>query len=410
MSIVEAASRLGWSTFWTRNRVLALTIVVVAGIAAYDHALWSMVDLQVYEHGAAELLTGGGLYATGPGLPFTYPPFAAWVFSPLVMLGPVCSIACMIVVSLLCYACFSWVCARQLGLESSRWLILALLGLIFEPVLHTIGLGQVNLVLAAMIVVDCLVLPPKYRGYLLGIAVGIKLTPAVFVLYFLLRRDFAAIRRCAVSLLATVLLGWVVDPADSVLFWGKLFYNPGHVGRVGYPYNQGIYGMLARLGDTAHPSMLFFAGLVVLTLAFTVVAARRQVRGGHDLAALLCVAVCGLLLSPISWTHHWVWLVPATWVLALNRRWGGAALLAGVAIVEPLRYVPTPKFLPHLHDTWWQSLVSLSYTAAGACFLGLMLTVGPVSRELGKHQAGRAPLHERPARYGYTASSYASCR
>jgi len=52
----------------------------------------------------------------------------------------------------------------------------------------------------ALVALDCLVAKPKWpRGMLIGVAAAIKLTPAVFVLFFLLRRDYRSAVTAAVS-------------------------------------------------------------------------------------------------------------------------------------------------------------------------------------------------------------------
>jgi alpha-1,2-mannosyltransferase len=353
-----------------------VALVVVTGLvclnAGYQHTLWTMLDLAVYRLAGTHLAHGVSIYSPTPGLPFTYPPFAAMLFVPLAAVGIGLGQGLMLVLSALCYVGFCWVCGRRSGLSTRvNWLVV-LLGLGFEPVLHTFGLGQINLLLGLLVVVDCLLVSDKWRGLLVGVAVGIKLTPLVFVLYFVLRRDGRAVVRVLVGLGVSVALAWAVAPHDSRLYWGRLFYDPGHVGRVGYPFNQGIFGVLARFTHSAHPPLLWYGALALGTAALTAYGARRQLAAGNQVAGLVTVATCGLLLSPVSWTHHWIWLLPASWLLAQAGHLVTALFVAAVPVMEPLRYIPTPTDLTQLHLTWWQSGLSLSYTVAGLAVLAAM--------------------------------------
>lgn len=354
-----------------RPWLLGATLVVAANML-YQHALWSMVDFAVYRLGGHHLATGEPLYRAGGALPFTYPPFAAVLFDPLARMSVDVGQVLMIVLSTGCYLGFVLVCAHESGLSRSATWMALVGGLLYEPVLHTLGLGQVNLLLGLLIALDCLVVSPRWRGLLVGLAIGIKLTPLVFVLFFVLQRDVRAIGRAALGFTFTLLLAWALDPADSRLFWTKLFYDPGHVGRVGYPYNQGVYGALARALHTMSPSFVLYAGCAALLSGLAAYAAHMQLRRANRLGALVAVAVLGLLVSPVSWTHHWIWLLPAGWLLVGARRFVAAAFVIAVPVVSPLRYIPTPKNLSDLHLVWWQTALSLSYTLAGLVVLVVM--------------------------------------
>lgn len=345
---------------------------------AYRHQLVTMIDLQVYQRGAGELLNGQPLYAVHPGeLPFTYPPFPAILFVPLYFFGLIPAAILFTLVSLACYAVFAVVCARSLGLSWPATAFGSVVGLMFEPILHTLGLGQINLVLAVLIVVDCLVMPARQRGILLGIAVGIKLTPGIFVLYFALKRDVPAMLRCAASFAGTVVVSGLISPNDTFQYWTKLFYNPDHIGKeVSYVANQSIFGDLCRLVSSLHPPTWLYAGLVVISLGLATLAARRQLRAGHELAALVCIAVGGLLISPVSWSHHWIWLVPAVWVLAVHRRWWSLAFVISVPIVSPIPASPTYDQLRFAYP-WWVIGFCMTYAAAGLWFLIVMLRSTP---------------------------------
>lgn len=358
----------------SKGRRLALLMaglfVVADGI--YQYPLWSMVDFAVYRLGGVHVLHGTALYGPTRGLPFTYPPFAAVLFVPLALLGTGVGQAVMLVLSATCYVGFVLVCACRSGLSWWSTGLAGVLGLAFEPVLHTMGLGQVNLVLGLMVVVDCLVVSDRWRGLLVGVAIGVKLTPVIFLLYFAVQRDSKAIVRGGASAALTIAVAWLIDSRDSMRYWTELFYNPDHVGRVAYPFNQSVFGALARFSHTTTPSRAAYLSISAMVLILALVACSRTLSLGDEVGALVSVAVGGLLISPISWTHHWIWLLPAGWVLLSAGRPVLAALVTAVPIIAPLRYIPTPKEIAQLDLNWFQSCVALTYTAAGLCFLVAM--------------------------------------
>jgi alpha-1,2-mannosyltransferase len=203
-----------------------------------------------------------------------------------------------------------------------------------EPVLQTIEFGQINLLLMALVAVDCLAVRPRWpRGLLIGIAAAIKLTPAVFLLYFLLRRDVRAAITVVVSGAVATLVGFLVAPAESWKFW---LDNPA-AGVSGSPFftNQTFQAVLVRAGIDGTTGricwLLLSAGL--LYLAWPVI------RRAPAPLALVATAGVGLLVSPTSWSHHWVWVAPALLVAAATAwrirspGWAAAAVAMGAVFV-----------------------------------------------------------------------------
>lgn len=345
---------------------------LVAAVWVLRGGAWMSSDLAVYRTGGSHLLHGLSLYAAWPGLPFTYPPFAALLLAPLAVVPSVLATVLWVLVSWVAYLGFAGVLLSRLGLRG-RWLALALLaGLGFEPVWHTVALGQINLVLGLLVVLDTVVAPARWRGFGVGIAAGIKLTPAIFVLYFALRREWWAMTRAAVGLAVTMAASAVVAPQDAWNYWTRLFYAADRIPGVEYVNNQSLHAVLIRATHELHPPLVLGAVADVLALALTALAAHRQLRRGHDVAALVAVAVGGLLVSPVSWTHHWIWLIPAAGVLLTQRRYVAAVLVTATAVVAPMRFLP--KTLGReLHYVWWQELICAAYVLAGVAYLLLML-------------------------------------
>ncbi|MCP3804830.1 glycosyltransferase 87 family protein [Allokutzneria sp. A3M-2-11 16] len=316
-------------------------------------------DLEIYRAGGDAWLRGLRLYETGfpylptgMHLPFTYPPFAAILFSPLALVPlPTAAVA----TSVLTVAALIATCAltaRHHGLRVPSALAVgagaAAIMVLSEPMVITLILGQVNAVLMLLVVADCL-LPrtPWPRGLLIGIAAAIKLTPAAFLLYFLVARQWRPMRTAALTFLAATLTALVLAPQDSLRYWfGTLL----HTDRIGTPHfytNQSLRALLGRLGLPDTVLFPLWITCAAATAAVAYVAARRLRARGHDLAALLVVAIAGLLCSPVSWSNHWVWVAPALVGGALAARRPGnrcMAALAGTAVLVlflgPHQYVP----------------------------------------------------------------------
>jgi alpha-1,2-mannosyltransferase len=305
---------------------------------------WGFVDLAVYCYGAQGVLDGAHLYALRfPGaLAFTYPPIAAMLFLPLTIvrmavLEPVVTAGSIVLlpVTLGCTLRLApvrdWLSREQ----AIRVALLASAAAIWlEPVWTTLGYGQIDVLIAALILYD-LSRPDgaRWKGVGIGLATGLKLTPGAFAVYLLLTRRY---RAAAVSLgvfAATVAVGFLALPGDSREYWAGAFADPSRVGRIENAANQSLRGAYARLLHTLNvqPWWLCTAALVgVLGMALAVRAGRR----GDDAQGFSLCALSALLVSPISWSHHWILAVPALLLFALGAwRTGSRARLSAVAAV-----------------------------------------------------------------------------
>jgi alpha-1,2-mannosyltransferase len=327
------------------------------------------VDLDVYIRGAAAVIRNEPLYSVSVhGLPFTYPPFAAVLYVPLELLGAVGAGWVLTVASVGCYVVVIVVCARRLRMNLAIAAVIGLAGLAFEPFLRTILLGQINLVLLALVVVDALVVPARYRGMLIGLAAGIKILPGAIIFFLVLKREWGAVGRAVAAFAVTVAVGAVFAPHDSWLFWKGGFINLSRWGpenMIGGD-NQSLSAAFMRLSHDISPStilvLLMSAGVMGLG------AAKRQIETGNDVNGLVCIAFASLLASPISWTHHWVWAVPALLVLVQSRRRVAAAVLGAVFVTGPMWLAPRGHFA-ELRDNWWQAAACVSYVGVGLAYL-----------------------------------------
>jgi alpha-1,2-mannosyltransferase len=115
----------------------------------------------------------------------------------------------------------------------------------------------------------------------------------------------------------TVLLGFVILPGDSGKWWFHgLFFQGGRTGFTGWAGNQSLDGLITRLSGSINGAKPTWIAVAVLVAAIGVTAAALLDRKGHPVPGLLMAALTGLLVSPISWDHHWVWIAPGALVAA----------------------------------------------------------------------------------------------
>ncbi len=296
-------------------------LTVVATASALALGSWvalrgNHIDYDVYIRAGQRVLGSQALYDTHGELPFTYPPFAALlavVFAQAPVLG-------LVALSLLTMGAAVWSTARVLseaGWRPEPVALVVALAVASEPVLRGLQLGQVNGLVIGLVLADVLLLPPQWRGVLVGLAAGIKLTPLVLLLHFGVRREWAAAARCLAAFGATAVVGLLVLPSDSVRFWSGVFADPHRVGDPGFVDNQSLRGLVERL-DLPSPTLLWLGASVVALVAGGAVI--RWVRGADPVQSVLVCLLVGLLVSPISWSHHWIVLPALSALLVVRAR------------------------------------------------------------------------------------------
>ena len=371
-------------------------LLQVMGLAALGYAVWRLVghtpyriDIDVYRMGGQAWLDGRPLYDDGVefhtpiglNLPFTYPPLAAIVFCPFAWLGMPAASVTITLITLALLVVSTMIVLTRLDVWSTarvvpgpawlrRWwltaLIVAAAAIWLEPIKSNFAFGQINVVLMTLVIADCVPRrTPWPRGLLLGLGIALKLTPAVFLLYFLLNRDKRAMLTALASFVAATLAGFVLAWHDSWQYWSDTIRDTDRIGAASLNTNQNVAGTLARLGLSEHARFLPWVAACLLVLALTVWAARRMLRAGEPTLAVICIALFGLVVSPVSWSHHWVWMLPTvvvTAVLAWRHRNAALAVIsaAGIALM-----VWTPiDLLPKHHElgaVWWRQLAGVSY-------------------------------------------------
>jgi alpha-1,2-mannosyltransferase len=360
---------------WAADRRLLIAGAVAFAIAAACYCTFALthpldrwlapVDLQVYRLGGdvvGQLAPGyhAGLAAPlydwpGHGLQFTYTPFAAIVFTVLAL--PPWTVVKMVflAVNILAFLLTIWATMGGLGYRATltRAGGTLLLGAVLfwtEPVQRTIYLGQVELVLMALIMWDmCQSDRRWWKGAGIGIAAGIKLIPLIFIPYLLLTRRYRQAAVAAGTFAVTVALGFAIRPADSGAWWlHGLFAKGSRTGFLGWEGNQSLQALITRLSGSIAGGQPIWLAAAAVTLVIGLLSAAALTRAGHDVAGVLTCALTALLVSPVSWDHHWVWIVPGvTAVACYGLRAGGAlrwTCLAGAALVTGL-FGAWPGFL-----------------------------------------------------------------
>jgi Glycosyltransferase family 87 len=388
--------------------VLGLEVAAVIGFAVGYNAL----DFRIYMWGGHAVLHDTRLYMDlAYGHWFTYSPFAAVVFVPIAAQPLTAARVGWDLASLAALAYSLVLIGKLAGYRPSRLAVagLAAAAMALDPVYQTLFLGQINLILLALILTDVWrVSRGRAAGLGVGVAAAIKLTPAIFIVVFLLAGKTKSAVAGAATFLGCGLIGLAVAPGASRQYWEHLFYDTG---RVGAPYisNQSPYAAAIRIaGGAAHVGAWYLVipvALAAVGLAAATVLARGDdpprpprggmargddpprpprgvlARGGDWLGAAAVTGCTGLLVSPISWAHHWVWILPALAVLVRSGHRVAAVLGYLLFAVAPFWYTPHSGGPREYGFHWLVTLVANCYLIAGLAFLGYMAytayTAGP---------------------------------
>jgi alpha-1,2-mannosyltransferase len=386
-----------------RPFTLAPQMLWIIGIASAAllaiYSLWYSanepeMDFQVYRMGGRHTF-GPGLYSSqievlGRHLSFTYPPLAALLFWPIshlsVFAGQVLWDA-LNLAALVALIAVSIAAARSRRLASSDWrtalTLLLPVALLLYPVRSDLALGQINIVLILMIVAD-LTTGLSWRshsfphGVLVGLAAAVKLTPLVFIPYLVVSRQWRAVRDTTLTFVLVTGALFAVSSQASWMYFTKDAFDVKRVGNSLTNGNQALHSAIIR----AHlaPSPVLFNLIEAVVFCGGVAIAAMAYRRSSPLLAVLVCAATGLLLSPISWLHHYVWIVPALiWLtVGTDRPARGAlwALLAGLTFM-----VAPPNSAGGSGPLWF--VRDDAYVVATLVFIGLVGVMLWTRRERG---------------------------
>ncbi|MEU5945710.1 glycosyltransferase family 87 protein [Micromonospora sp. NPDC047465] len=325
---------------------LAVAVAAFLSVAAVRHGFF---DLKVY-YGALTwwVHDGGEIYdflKPGTQYGFTYPPFAALVMLPMAYLPWSAAIVVSVAASVVVTAVLFWWLVDPISRRAgwTRWFALAValcLAAAYEPMRETVNFGQVNMLLLFLVAVDLLRLLPagnRWAGVGIGLATAIKLTPGIFIVYLLVTRRWRAAVASMAAAAGATLLAAALFPDASREFWTEALWNTGRVGELAFVSNQSLRGVVARL-NPEHPSTLAWLALVLATLVLWAWRSRAAVAAGDEATGLALTGAVMCLVSPVTWVHHLVWLLPALILLVDNGMAAPAAgrrrrVLLGAAIV-----------------------------------------------------------------------------
>jgi alpha-1,2-mannosyltransferase len=326
----------------TRPRSGAREFLLASAIAAAVAIPWVgwrlrnlgvPIDFAVYRAGGLHIVQGIDLYVrqssnmaiTGFGRSyllhstFSYPPFSALTFVPLAAVPAWVGALLWELGSLTALVALVGISFRRL-LDRARhrslaWGAISAVAIVTTPVTDTLFFGQINLFIVLLIVADWTG-TERWRGVRTGVAAAMKLTPLLFFVLFLVTKQWRAAIRATATFAAAAALAWIVLPGASWAYWTDPSLALRRVGGIETSANQSLHGMFATLGLP----MWWLPVAIVGVAAAGLVAARRRYLAGDGLAAVCCVGLVTLLVSPVSWVHHGVWIVPVIGVVVGDGR------------------------------------------------------------------------------------------
>jgi alpha-1,2-mannosyltransferase len=399
---------------WRLLGVAVFATVAVPNIryylVGYPQEHWQ-VDLEVYREGARSLLLGREVYdwlTGGPQwLPFTYPPLAALLGLPLLLV--------------------SFHAAGWMWTAIQLWLLWFSVGVAFRPFLQRFGVrrwpvqgvvagallytlpvsdgirfGQVNAVIVALCLVD-LARPGRGRwprGSMVAIAAALKLTPGVFWVHWAVARRWRTLA-CSVSIAAAATaLTAMVLPSASAAYWTDALLDPGRLGPNTGTSNQSLRGVLLRLGPPAGPALTltWLALLAVVGAAGFALSARLD-RLGEPVAVVAAVGMLAVLLSPVSWIHHLHWGIVVIGAVLGDGRQRRRVATAGAGTVW--LWLRLPWWGAHMVvlggvPRWVARLMQNSYTLFALVALVALWLLVARGRSIDAERAPQGPLAGQP--------------
>lgn len=330
--VADAQRTRGWAVALA-CAVPAVAVAVLLwwlAVSSRDPSL--LEDLHIYRGAVLLALSGGSLYDYMGVGPFTYPPFAAVVLEPFARLPQewldavwtvgtfgVAALLCVVLVARLPRDASTWLgerpgVARLAGLAS-----VATIAMITSwPMVINLWLGQISAALTLIVLLDVAgVVPRRFQGALTGIAAAVKLTPLIFIPYFLVTRQWRQAVITSASFAVATGIGFLVHPQDSVAYWTSKIMETSRVGELGVARNHSLLGLLTRwdLGDPLTRGI--WLGVGALAVLAALYRAREHFLRGQLVAATVVIGCASLVVSPFSWPHHLVWIVLAgLWLLA----------------------------------------------------------------------------------------------
>ncbi|MFD2765544.1 glycosyltransferase 87 family protein [Micromonospora eburnea] len=374
----------------------ALALAVIAEAIFTRDPYWALrwtVDLKVYLASGEAVRNGTSLYDVaiqnpmyGP-MPYLYPPLTAILFFVPLSLLPIGAASLVWnTASLIALGAVAWLSLGIAGVRTPRTrAVLTLLVLFLAtwllPVRIQLIAGQINMFLLLLVLLDFRGYTGRWRGVGIGVAAGLKVTPLIFIGYLVVTRQWRAAGTAVAAFLGTVLIGFVMLPGDAARYWGGLVLHSSRAGGVWDTPNQSLAGALAR-GVSSTQFAHWWLGALAVVAVFGLAVARYAHRQGSDFLGFSAAAITGLLVSPVSWEHHWVYVIPLLiWLAVRAYRTRSAGLATATAVLVAVFSVrvfsllgiqespPAPMAL-----AGWEQVIAAMFPLAGL----LLLLVGPL--------------------------------
>ncbi|GIG86231.1 glycosyltransferase family 87 protein [Plantactinospora endophytica] len=313
----------------------ARQIIVVVLVAAAVPLLYlastphDFFDLKIYMSAMRWWADGNPLYDYAQPDPvqqelfFTYPPFTALLLRPFAGLRIGVTVVLFTALTVLALLVTTWWLVSSVAdrYGVSRWFAAGLaVPLVFavESTRETIVFGQINMLLVVLVLADLLFAVPRnsrWAGVGIGLATALKLYPGIFIVYLLATRRWRAALVSSATAAGATLLAAAIAPSDSWRFWTHELWLTDRVGRPDYTGNQSLFGLLSRFTTPEKPNQVLWLVLAVAIAAYGLWRAARAARAGDEVAGLTLTGLVAVLVSPITWTHHAYWFIPAVVVL-----------------------------------------------------------------------------------------------
>ncbi|WBB73444.1 glycosyltransferase 87 family protein [Micromonospora sp. WMMD1128] len=388
--------------------IAAFALALIAEAIFTRDPYWALrwtVDLKVYLASGEAVRHGTSLYDVaiqsplyGP-MPYLYPPLTAILFFVPLSLLPIGAASLVWnTLSLIALGAVAWLSLGIAGVRTPRTraaltLVVLVLATWLLPVRIQLIAGQINMFLLLLVLLDFRGHTGRWRGLGIGIAAGLKVTPLIFIAYLVVTRQWRAAATATAAFLGTVVLGFVLLPADAARYWGGLVLHSSRAGGVWDTPNQSLSGALARgVSSTqfAHWWLVVLAIVAVLGLAV----ARYAHQHGSDFLGFSAAAVTGLLVSPVSWEHHWVYVIPLLVWLAVRAYRDRSAVLATLTVVLAAVFSIRVFSLLGIQESppapmalaGWEQVIAALFPLTGL----LLLLAGPIWL----HRTSRVPVAE----------------
>jgi alpha-1,2-mannosyltransferase len=403
---------------------LSLTAYVADVTMHPLHFTFRFFDLNIYNHAGLLVRHAPATLYTWhflPGNQYLYTPLAAAGFAVTSLLPWALLKWLMAAASFAAVPLTVWVTFGQLGWSGRRRqaavLGVSAVALWMEPALVSMQQGQIELVLMALIAWDlCQPETRRWKGAGVGLAAAIKLVPLIFILYLVLAGKLRQAAVAAATFAATVLAGFVILPRESASFWlTGYFLHSGNFPAIslGSLRNQSLLALVLRVPGVTPPGTALWLAAAAAVGCLGLASAALLARSGQLAAGWIACGVTGVLLSPISWDNHWVWVIPMLALLTATAVqqtrwaarlacWAAAIALAAVFADWPDHIAGPGAFIPHgllgfgfgphplteiYHLHGFQLISWNAYVLAGLAVLALLVARAAATR---KRPAGPA--------------------